>query len=167
MTLCLCGCGEPVAVAKKTQRKYGHIAGQPVRFRPGHNQRTPEARARVSAFRPGRFVTPEGRMRQAAANARPGARVIDKEGYVLVKMHGHPLADYKGYVREHRLVMSLRIGRLLRPEERPHHVDGDKQNNDPGNLWLFPNQTAHGHWHEIEKNGRELSLFMPAVPLAP
>jgi hypothetical protein len=34
--LCECGCGEPASLAKKTNRKAGHIKGQPVRFILGH-----------------------------------------------------------------------------------------------------------------------------------
>lgn len=39
--LCHCGCGQPAPIAKMTNRKWGHIAGQPVRFRPGHGGRRP------------------------------------------------------------------------------------------------------------------------------
>lgn len=37
--LCECGCGEPVSIAKQTSRAFGHVKGQPVRFRPGHYAR--------------------------------------------------------------------------------------------------------------------------------
>jgi HNH endonuclease len=43
--LCACGCGETTAIAKITDRRVGHIKGQPVRFRPGHGSRTRMARA--------------------------------------------------------------------------------------------------------------------------
>lgn len=38
--LCACGCGEFTAIAKLTNRRNGHIKGQPVKFRVGHYQRT-------------------------------------------------------------------------------------------------------------------------------
>lgn len=39
MKSCECGCGEPAPIAKMTNSKWGHIAGQPVRFVAGHNAR--------------------------------------------------------------------------------------------------------------------------------
>ena len=52
-----------------------------------------------------------------------------------------------GWVFEHRLVMEKKISRHLRPEEVVHHIDNDGRNNDPGNLAIFPNQTAHLQHH--------------------
>ena len=39
--LCECGCGEPTPIAKMTNRRYGHVKGQPVRFVRGHQNRRP------------------------------------------------------------------------------------------------------------------------------
>lgn len=62
---------------------------------------------------------------------------ISHNGYKLVPApEGHPNADSKGYVREHRLVMEKKLGRYLEPHEVVHHKDGDKLNNDPENLEL-------------------------------
>lgn len=36
---CQCGCGLPAPIAKETNRPTGRIAGQPLRFRRGHNTR--------------------------------------------------------------------------------------------------------------------------------
>lgn len=58
-------------------------------------------------------------------------------GYKLVKApEGHPGADAKGYVREHRLVMEAHVGRYLAPGEVVHHIDHDKMNNAIENLQL-------------------------------
>jgi len=35
---CACGCGNPVSMAKRTNKRYGHIKGKPVRFISGHNR---------------------------------------------------------------------------------------------------------------------------------
>lgn len=53
------------------------------------------------------------------------------------------MADKRGYVREHRLNMARHIGRPLSQSEIVHHKDGDRTNNDIGNLVLARNQTEH------------------------
>lgn len=42
--LCACGCGQPTSLATKTNRRLGHVRGQPVRFRRGHHGRKPDYR---------------------------------------------------------------------------------------------------------------------------
>lgn len=84
------------------------------------------------------------------AKARPGhnyfwkgGRTVDKQGYVLLKISGHPHANYQGYVREHRLVMEQQLGRYLEPQEVVDHRDGNTSNNDPSNLRLFATNADH------------------------
>lgn len=72
-----------------------------------------------------------------------GGVVRDKSGYVLVKTPGHPYADYKGYVRQHRLVMEQTLGRYLLPHEVVHHKDGNTSNNHPENLEIFHSNSDH------------------------
>lgn len=75
-----------------------------------------------------------------------GGRITDHGGYILVKVTpedpAFPMANNQGYVREHRLVMSRVIGRLLLPTETVHHKDGNRKNNHPDNLQL--RQGSHG-----------------------
>lgn len=87
------------------------------------------------------------------------------KGYKVVYMPSHQRARSNGYVYEHILVMERRIGRPLTKEEVVHHVDGNKQNNDPNNLELFSNNTEHvkEHWREREDkrymvNGNMVSI---------
>jgi hypothetical protein len=72
-----------------------------------------------------------------------GGVIIDKSGYVLIKINGHPFASKSGYVREHRLVMEQSLGRYLLPNEVVHHLDGNKQNNQLENLELFQSNSEH------------------------
>lgn len=58
---------------------------------------------------------------------------------------------------EHRSVMEWMLGRFLRPGEVVHHIDGNKRNNSPENLLLFPSQSAHAAYHWwLKKRGDAL-----------
>lgn len=59
----------------------------------------------------------------------------------------HPMATKSGWVLEHRVVMSRKIGRTLLSGEIVHHRDGNKKNNSPENLELLDNQFSHGVAH--------------------
>lgn len=72
-----------------------------------------------------------------------GGRVVDKDGYILVKCDAHPHCDRHGYVREHRLVMEQTLGRYLTPQEVVHHRDGNKANNAPENLEMYGSNGQH------------------------
>lgn len=67
-----------------------------------------------------------------------GGRVTSRSnGYVQVKVPGHPAAGAAGYVREHILVMEKMIGRYLLPGENVHHRNGVRDDNRPANLELW------------------------------
>lgn len=85
-------------------------------------------------------------------------------GYALVWVgREHAMADHRGYVRVHRLVMAARIGRMLRTGEVVHHVNEGRADNRANNLWLFPDRGAHIAWHEMLKRGGDLRVSMAAV----
>jgi hypothetical protein len=61
--------------------------------------------------------------------------------------------DSKGYRRfsdsgelVHRWVAEKKLGSLW-DGAVVHHKDRDKLNNDPKNLWVFPNQSKHAKTH--------------------
>lgn len=76
-----------------------------------------------------------------------GGRLIASNGYVLIRLPDHPLADVRGYVYEHRVVAEQMIGRSLLPTEQVHHKDENKQNNDPSNLEVVQDIRHHRALH--------------------
>lgn len=72
-----------------------------------------------------------------------GGRTVDKAGYILVYRPDHPNANVSGYIREHRLVMEEKLGRLLEKHEVVHHIDNSTDNNHPDNLELFESNGRH------------------------
>ncbi|WP_331764814.1 HNH endonuclease [Streptomyces sp. NBC_01238] len=67
-----------------------------------------------------------------------GGTLVNSDGYRLVTFPGHPNAHKgSGYVLEHIVVMSERLGRPLLSEENVHHINGVRDDNRPENLELW------------------------------
>lgn len=86
------------------------------------------------------------RCRDCYDESRPAQPWCTKDGYVIVPVpEGHPMGagkKYRGYMREHRLVMERHLGRYLSPGETVHHINGDRMDNRIENLEL--RQGNHG-----------------------
>lgn len=78
-----------------------------------------------------------------------GGRFISPTGYAFVYDPENEMANSRGYVREHRLVMSEKLRRPLTKDEVVHHKDGNKLNNDINNLELMTN-SEHSRLHALE-----------------
>ena len=90
-----------------------------------------------------------------------GGRVIASNGYVLLRMPGHHLADVRGYVYEHRLVGEQILGRRLQLGEIPHHKNGRKTDNRPENIEVMPSIAHHQVHHRL---ARDCALRLPDEP---
>jgi hypothetical protein len=100
-------------------------------------------------------------MRFGAKNSQwKGGRVIASNGYVLLRMPGHHLADVRGYVYEHRLVAEQKLGRRLLTGERPHHLNHDKTDNRAENLQICGTEAEHHALHRRLDRG----LRLPGTP---
>lgn len=62
---------------------------------------------------------------------------------------GRPIDGFKNGspIFTHRRVVEDIIGRKLRSDEIVHHIDGNKRNNEPANLYVFPSRSAHRAAH--------------------
>lgn len=100
-------------------------------------------------------------------------RMVTSHGYVAVKVpidHPHAwgssrLVGYR-YAYEHHVVVMAKLGRPLLEGECVHHLDGDKQNNDPVNLTVttVSDHAAH-HYHErgVDHAGRFPKVVQPCA----
>lgn len=78
------------------------------------------------------------------STAWKGGKIKDKFGYILIWKPEHPNAKIAGYVHEHRLVMSKKLGRPLESYEFVHHRNGIKDDNKLSNLELLTKKVHRG-----------------------
>ena len=67
-----------------------------------------------------------------------------RQTYKYVAAFGHPNSDTKGWIAEHRLVMSEHLGRPLADGENVHHKNGDRLDNRLENLELWNTKQPKG-----------------------
>lgn len=67
-----------------------------------------------------------------------------QRGYILVYKPEHPNAPKDGWIREHVLMMSEKIGRPLNNHEEVHHKNGIKDDNVDENFELWTQKHPKG-----------------------
>jgi hypothetical protein len=122
--ICECGCGGKTKIADQARPDWGQYAGYPMRFIHGHS-----ARGRTGS----------------KSHKWKGGRIKRADGYWLLFMPEHHLASTNGYVLEHRYNWEQANGRELQSHEQVHHLDGNKENNDPSNLVTISKSDHHKH----------------------
>lgn len=88
----------------------------------------------------------------------PGKRRT-RAGYIRIKVPGHPRSDRKGWVLEHIVVAEQKIERPLYPNEQVHHIDENKENNNPSNLVVMDG-IEHNSMHGFKREGRRKIIIV-------
>lgn len=155
--LCECGCGKPSPIAKKTQKKYGHIKGQSLRFIFGHQQLgkhpSKETRKKMSET----HIRNYQKLPYHRANWK-GGRTKTVKGYILIKLKDHPKSNINGYVLEHLLIWEKIHNKRLPEGYIIHHLNGIKWDNRPENLLAMKKHEHVTQTEPYKKRIRELEL---------
>jgi hypothetical protein len=103
--------------------------------------KTPEWRAKIGAAHKGE----KGSNWQGGKTAKRKAM-----SFKWFKYPGHPHANGTGFIRMHRHVMEIHLGRFLESHEVVHHINGDPTDDRIENLMLFNSQREHSKFHSLQ-----------------
>lgn len=109
--------------------------------------------------------------------SKVGQRYFTQRGYIIQKLDKddffYPMADARGWIREHRLIMARTLGRNLHPWEIIHHKNRIKDDNRIENLQLASDdghratinlqnkiKILEAKLNEKEKKIKELEAFL-------
>lgn len=116
---CHCGCGGSPHIHQKADGRRSYKKNDPAKYLRGHNKK-----------------------------ALIGHKTNHSAGYIMIKMPEHPLADCRGYVFEHTLVIEKVLNKPMPLGATVHHVNENKADNMPINLVLCENKGYHNLLHK-------------------
>jgi single-strand DNA-binding protein len=124
------------AISIKVKRNKMHITGNP-----NARRYTKESKEKM-------------RIKPTGANSPnwAGGRRTTCNGHIELFMPEHHRARKNGYVFEHIVVMEEKLNRKLKFGEYVHHIDLNKQNNEPNNLMLV-SSIEHRKYHPKKREG--------------
>jgi len=75
-----------------------------------------------------------------------GGEYIDKKGYKWIRVPDKTINSYRGYMKEHRYVMSKFLKRPINKNEHIHHINKNKLDNRTKNLSILKS-SEHSKLH--------------------
>lgn len=114
-------------------------------------------------------VGPAESMRSGSTRIVSSKRNNNRDGYVIIKVPGHPEAKATGWALEHRVVMSDHLGRPLLAHENVHHINGVRSDNRLENLELWSKSQPWGQRvsDKVAWAKEILALYEPTYSLPP
>lgn len=82
-----------------------------------------------------------------------GGRTKTK-GYIKIPSTNHPRRDQANRVFEHIIVAETILGRYLTGTETIHHINENRSDNRPDNLFLFSTVGVHTSYHKLVSSGK-------------
>jgi len=112
----------------------------------GKKEVRPEVIVKMSKVKIGKYVC------ENSPSYRGGVYQMSNKRHLLL-MPEHPYSNCQGYILVSRYCAEAYLGRFLEKNEIVHHIDGDKTNDLPENLYIFSSQSEHTiYHHQIRKN---------------
>ena len=148
-------CSRKCQASARPKVKHPHLS----EYNRLHNaeRMTPDIREKIRAARLGKPLSEETRdkIRKSKIGTHWSAETREK---ILRSKGLQPRNGICGYRKirgqlEHRIIAEEMLGRKLRRGEVVHHIDGNKINNTPENLMVFPSQAEHARWHKLHDKG--------------
>lgn len=87
-------------------------------------------------------------------------KFVSKGEYMYAVVKDHPKAIRHGYVLAHRVIMENHLGRILNDNEVVHHINGDKKDNNIGNLEVM-DAVEHNRYHALKQGKWWADLVCP------
>lgn len=139
--LCECGCGQPAPLATKTDKRRGHIKGQPLSFVRNHSLANPFILLSETVTEPGLRAIPLTQGKVAIVDAADYEWLMrwkwharKKQNTFYASRDGGYMDDKHLIIQMHRLIVGAELGQVV------DHIDGNGLNNTRHNLRICTHQ---------------------------